>query len=135
MKVTINQNMTADLESADGTRFGRIPNYDPRTTKPWLSADELTAYANAYPEAYLVALQPPQVPQTLTARQAKLVLHYAGLLASVNAAVSQADQATQIEWEYATSVDRNWPTLIAMANAMGLTSEQLDQMFIDGVAL
>lgn len=75
------------------------------------------------------------VPQVLTARQAKLVLHAAGLLDDVDTAVAAADRATQIEWEYATEVRRDWPTLVAMADALGLTGEQLDGLFTAGAQL
>ena len=77
----------------------------------------------------------PTIPQTLTIRQAKLVLLAAGLLDDVDAAVAQANRATQIEWEYATSVERTWPTLVVMATALGMTDEQLDNLFIQGSQL
>lgn len=79
--------------------------------------------------------QPTPVPQTLTIRQAKLILLQTGLLDDVDAAVAQADRATQIEWEYATEVHRTWPTLVAMASALGMTDAQLDDLFIAGAAL
>lgn len=79
--------------------------------------------------------QPIPVPQTLTIRQAKLILLQNNLLDDVDAAVSQADRSTQIEWEYATEVHRTWPTLITMASALGMTDAQLDQLFIEGAKL
>lgn len=75
------------------------------------------------------------VPQTLTIRQAKLILLQNNLLDDVDAAVAQADRSTQIEWEYATEVHRTWPTLITMASALGMTDAQLDQLFIEGAKL
>lgn len=78
---------------------------------------------------------PAAVPQTLTIRQAKLVLHHAGLLDDVDAAVAAADRATQIEWEYAQEVSRTWPTLVMMATALGMTDAQLDDLFVQGAAL
>lgn len=75
------------------------------------------------------------VPQTLTIRQAKLILLQNNLLDDVDAAVAQADRATQIEWEYATEVHRTWPTLVAMASALGMTDAQLDQLFVEGAKL
>ena len=76
-----------------------------------------------------------QVPQTLPMRQAKLVLLAAGLLDDVDAAVAGADRATQIEWEYAQEVSRTWPSLVAMATALGMTDAQLDDLFIQGAKL
>jgi len=71
----------------------------------------------------------PVIPQSVTMRQARLALHAAGLLDDVEAAVQAADKATQIEWEYAQTVERNWPTLALLAGALGLTDETLDSLF------
>lgn len=76
-----------------------------------------------------------QVPQVITIRQAKLALLSAGLLDDVDAAIAQADRATQIEWEYATEVHRNWPTLRSVQGAVGLTDEQVDELFIRAASL
>lgn len=78
---------------------------------------------------------PVVVPQVITIRQAKLALHAVGLLDDVDAAVANADRATQIEWEYATEVHRDWQTLIAMQTAMSLTDEMVDSLFINGAIL
>lgn len=71
----------------------------------------------------------------LTARQARLVLLQNGLLDDVEAAVAAADRAAQLEWEYATEIKRDWPTLVAMAAALGMTDAQLDALFTAGAAL
>jgi hypothetical protein len=78
---------------------------------------------------------PIPVPQVITIRQAKLVLLAAGLLDDVDAAVAQADRATQIEWEYATEVNRQWPTLITLSGLIGLDAGALDELFIAGSQL
>ena len=69
------------------------------------------------------------IPQVVTIRQAKLALLQAGLLDDVEAAMTQADRATQIEWEYATEFRRDWPALIAMQPLLGLTDTQIDDLF------
>jgi hypothetical protein len=88
-------------------------------------------------EAHYVAPdpEPTPVPQVIKIRQAKLVLLAAGLLDDVDAAVAQADRATQIEWEYAAEVNRDWPTLIYLATSMGLSDTVLDGLFIEGAKL
>lgn len=73
--------------------------------------------------------EPVQVPQVVTIRQAKLSLLQAGLLDDVDAAVAQTDRATQIEWEYATEVRRDWPTLLTLQAALGLSEQQVDDLF------
>lgn len=72
---------------------------------------------------------PVTIPQEISIRQACQVLEAAGLLDDVEAAIAQAPRYVQIDWQRATSVERNWPTLLAMQGTLGLTDEQLDQMF------
>jgi len=70
-----------------------------------------------------------RIPRVVTIRQAKLALLQAGLLDDVEAAMTQADRAAQIEWEYAIEFRRDWPALLAMQSALGLTDGQLDDLF------
>lgn len=77
----------------------------------------------------------PIVPTSLTMRQARLVLHQNNLLTTVEAAVDAADRSVQIEWEFATTIERTWPTLIQLSKALSLTPEQLDDLFITGSTL
>jgi hypothetical protein len=64
-------------------------------------------------------------------RQARLALLQSGLLSLVDAAIaSGTDEAMKIEWEYATTVERNWSSLITLTTDMGMTSEQLDDLFL-----
>jgi hypothetical protein len=77
----------------------------------------------------------PAIPQVLTMRQAKIVLHRHGMLEEVNNAVSRANEETRIEWEYATEVRRDWPTLAVMAAALNLDDKLLDALFIQGATL
>jgi len=71
----------------------------------------------------------PHVPTYVTMRQARLALLQQGRLAAVNAAVSAADEATQIEWEFAQGVDRSSPIVEAVSSALGLTPDDLDALF------
>lgn len=77
----------------------------------------------------------PTDTTTLTARQARLILLQAGLLDDVEAAVAAAGRDVQLEWEYATEIKRTWPTLVNMAAALGMTDDQLDDLFVQGAAL
>ncbi len=72
---------------------------------------------------------PPTVPQEVTMRRARLALHSAGLLDAVEAAVAAASRAVQIEWEFAGTVNRTWPTLLALQTPLGLTDQQIDDLF------
>ena len=79
------------------------------------SATYLADFPDREGDCYIFTYTQPEqvitVPQVITMRQAKLVLLKAGILDDVDAAVANADRATQIEWEYATEVRRDWPTL------------------------
>lgn len=69
------------------------------------------------------------VPASITPRQARLALLAAGLLDDVETAVSGADKATQIAWEFATSIERGNPVIAAMAGALSLSDAQVDDLF------
>lgn len=79
------------------------------------------------------------IPQEVTMRQARLALHGAGLLANVDAAVASMEGAqgdvARIEWEYSNTVRRNQPLIMALAPGLGLTSDQIDTLFITAATL
>jgi len=66
-------------------------------------------------------------------RQARLALAGAGLLSAVDTAIAglpeEARNVVSIEWEYASVVDRDSPWMGDMAAALGMTDEQLDDLF------
>ena len=80
------------------------------------------------------------VPEVITPRQAKIALLQAGLLDDVEAAIAAIPDETtrriaQVEWEYAQEVRRDWPLLVAVAGQMGLSDEQVDELFRAGARL
>lgn len=81
----------------------------------------------------------PTVPTVLTMRQARLVLFTAGLIGSVQAAIdslpSPDKEKAQIEWDFSNEVQRHNGFVSQLAPALGLTSEQVDALFITGAAL
>lgn len=72
----------------------------------------------------------PTMPDTVTMRQARLSLNDAGLLDLVEAAVAVADKAVQIEWEFASTIERYSPTTTMIAAACNLTDEEVDSLFL-----
>lgn len=82
---------------------------------------------------------PVPVPQSVTMRQARLALLQAGLLSNVDAAIatlpSPQKEAATIEWEYSQTVERHRPFVLTLGAALGLTSEQLDDLFIQAATL
>lgn len=77
---------------------------------------------------------PEIVPLSITPRQARLKLLEADLLDNLEAVIT-TNRAWQIEWEYATEVKRDSPLIEAVAVQAGLTSVQIDQMFIEASKL
>lgn len=85
-------------------------------------------------------LPPPGPPNTVTMRQARLMLLQAGLLSQVDAALAAiADPAqkaaAEIEWEYATTVVRGSPLVSTLASAIPLSEQQLDDLFTQAALL
>lgn len=80
------------------------------------------------------------VPESVTRRQAKQALLLAGLLDDVQPAIDAIPDAgqrafIQIEWDDSQMFERNRATLIALGTAMGLDSDDLDQLFISASQL
>jgi hypothetical protein len=73
---------------------------------------------------------PPVVPAVVSRMQAKMALLAAGLLDDVEAAVSAGSAELQIYWNEASDFHRDHPVLIGMTEALGLTAEQTDALFI-----
>ena len=67
---------------------------------------------------------------TITPLQAKIALHRAGLLSTVEGMIAQSGVETQLAWSAANDFERSSTLLNGMAQAIGLTSEQLDALFL-----
>ena len=72
---------------------------------------------------------PEPVPQRITALQARRALLATGLLDRVESAIAQQPRAIQIAWEYATEIHRDDPMLAETAQAIGLNTNTLDDLF------
>ena len=83
--------------------------------------------------------EPPQVPQEVTMRQARLALHAAGKLSAVNAAINALPDppktAALIEWEYSNAVRRDSQFVALLGPALGLDAAGLDALFIAAAKL
>lgn len=81
----------------------------------------------------------PVVPQQVTMRQARLALLGAGVLDQVAGAIAELEsphrETAQIEWEFSSTVDRGRPLVAMLGPKLGLTDEQLDQLFITAAGL
>lgn len=79
------------------------------------------------------------VPAAVTMRQARLALLGAGLLSSVDAAIDAMSEpsrsAARIEWEYSNELQRSNQLLLALGPALGLSPQQIDELFVVASAL
>jgi hypothetical protein len=74
------------------------------------------------------------IPQEITMRQARLALHDAGLLSNVVSAINSLPEPSKtkamIEWEYSNALQRNNPFVTTLGTALGLSSDDIDNLFI-----
>jgi hypothetical protein len=61
--------------------------------------------------------------------QGRVALSDAGLLASVEAAIAQADEKTKVAWEYALEWKRMSPMIATLGAALNLTDAEIDDLF------
>ncbi|HBT70052.1 MAG TPA: hypothetical protein DEB63_19680 [Agrobacterium sp.] len=86
-----------------------------------------------------VAPEVPEVFEPITRRQLRLTLVRKGIsLAGVEAAIASMPEGlqkeeAQIEWADASTFNRNHPTLLLIAAALGLTEAQVDAMWREAV--
>ena len=78
---------------------------------------------------------PAHKVDTVSMYQARIALHQAGLLATVQAGIGQMSEEAQIKWEFAPTVKRNDALTVALASALNLTEEQLDGLFTTAAAI
>lgn len=102
--------------------------------------EQLTQITEEEANVLLSTPTPIPVPGFLTKKQAKQALILAGLFANVQAAIDSIPNETQrlmvqVSWDDSATFERNDPTLLMLASALGLTDEALNQLFITGAQL
>lgn len=128
----------------DGTLTGSyLQNLRPEHAEHHLEvSEEIAAQWTRYRVnvGVLEMLEPPPptpvVPESITRWQALTILNQSGLLDAVEAYIgSLTDRQAQIDFSAASIWRRDWSWLEDAATALGLTGEQVDQMFIAASAL
>ena len=80
-------------------------------------------------EVFALEPAPVFVPQQVTMRQARLELLSRRLLDDVEAMIAAAGREAQIEWEYASLVERGNPVIAGVQQQQGFTDAQIDDLF------
>lgn len=80
-----------------------------------------------------------QPPSSITMRQARLQLHAIGKLSKVQEEISKLPEPprteAQIEWDYASVVERNSRFVSLLTPLLHLTDDEMDELFIQASAL
>lgn len=99
----------------------------PEPLAPW---EVMTVDAfNQWRDAQTPIIRPAPVPQSVTPWQMRRALNQLGLRSMVEAAVAAGDQDARDGWEFALEIRRDNPLLASMAQALGMTDVQLDDLF------
>lgn len=113
---------------------GWIENDNPKKDK-WVVLPERPSNDHYWNNGQWI-LSNVSVPESVSARQIRLWLINNGIqLTQVDSAINSIEdpitrETVKVEWEYAPYVERNHPMLVPLAQALGLTEQQIDQAFI-----
>lgn len=85
-----------------------------------------------YSEKQPPVIELPSIPQEVTRFQALAALHTAGLLTTVEAMMDNpaTDTLTVLAWKNAQEFKRTSSMVLNMAQTLGLSDQQLDDLFI-----
>lgn len=90
-------------------------------------------------QGWTVVQVPEPTIHEVTMRQARLALLQSELLHLVDGAIDSMDEparsAARIEWEYSQTVERHRPFVQQLGVVLGLTDEQMDDLFKLAVTL
>ena len=106
---------------------------DRQLGSPWVPCgDQVGPGLKFHQGAFVEYSSAPQVPAYVTRFQAIAALHLSGRLEDVEAYMSQESTPalTKLAWQNAMSFERQSPTVLELASLLGLTAEQLVELFI-----
>ena len=125
-----------------GRTTDKIPQNTSETTTPGALRSNYTGYEWVeLPYVTPVYTPPPRViPEAVTRRQARQALVLAGKFDLVQVAFDAIPdplqrQLMQIEWDDSLDFERNRSSLMAIGAAIGLTSADIDDLFITAKTL
>jgi hypothetical protein len=112
--------------------------YDPQPTVvagEQVQPGAIRKEGSRYIQGWVVAPAPaPEVPAVVTMRQARQAMLSAGILAQVDALIAampgEEGESARIDWNHARDVKRDWPLIGALGPQMGLTEQEIDDLFV-----
>ena len=108
------------------TRYKATPNgnvpFTPEEEAEW---DAMEADYEANADLYR------RRSMSVSNKQLRLALNDAGVYGNVESAMAKSTNTTELEiyWDYSTTINRLDPWIVAVAEGMGLTDEQVDSIF------
>ena len=119
----------------DGVEF-----VDGKWVQAWKEVDQFVADEEGTVEEKIAAYEAQRAAErratmACTPRQARLALASQGLYETVQTTVVAISDEARIEWEYATMVERTSPLIDAMKGSLGMSDEDLDNLFDLAVTL
>lgn len=93
-----------------------------------MNSDELAALdSNAIPS--------PIVPDSITPRQLRLALVGAGISLDAITTALEGNDFALIEWEYSSEFRRDHPMVSAIGGQLGMSEDQIDDLFIQSATI
>jgi hypothetical protein len=119
---------------------GQVFEYETQADREKFGTADLVAMTDDEVADHLVPYAPAvEVPKKVTMRQARLALLAAGLLDDVESAIDALPepprQAARIEWDFSSEVFRDRDFVTMLGATLGLTDEEMDQLFITAATL
>lgn len=120
-----------------------IRESDSKVVAPAQSVDdpdyqEYVKWINAGNQPTIISQKNIYIPDSISAKQAKMVLLYNNLYDKVQNIINSFEdettkQAMQIDWEYSTEFYRNSPFIKMVADKLNLSDEDVDNLFIQAL--
>lgn len=106
----------------------------------WLSLGTTDEYGNWTLSSEYIPTSRKDVPSSVTKRQGRQQLILMGMLEAIEVFIASIEDPVQKAlsesfWNDSSQYEREHPQMIALSQALGMTSEQLDEIFIEAAKL
>jgi hypothetical protein len=139
IKVNIYDNERIYSHSLEVSEYGAMPINSTTKNLPELTGEQVAIWTDI---DWDILEQRPEiiiskvVPQSITMRQCRLALLAKDLLTVVENAIAEMnDKSITIEWEYATTIQRDNALVNSLCTQLEMSSEDIDNLFIYAEAL